>query len=99
MGLAWTGTSGGSTGEGAARREITATDRTSSVTSPTLQRQFDREPAMPLIPFDIPHGHGPTEPGKFSNRFSEHPLPTPRRPETRYVSSAYGHPDPERDLS
>lgn len=63
------------------------------------RQQFDRTLAMPLIPFDTPHEHKLKGSAWFSIRFSEHPLPTPRRPENRYVSSAYWHPGTERDLS
>lgn len=49
--------------------------------------RFDRTPAMPLIPFDISHGDRPTDPGKFSNRFSDGHPGTRRQPETRYASS------------
>ena len=83
----------------APRRANNTRDRGRSAAIPVHQRRFVRPPAMPLIPFDIRHDHTPTDPGKFSNWFSEHPLRTPRNPENRYVSSAYGHPGTERDLS
>ena len=58
-------------------------NRSATAAMPGHQQKFGRTPAMPLIRFDIPHGHRLTDPTRFGNRFSEAHRRAPSKPENR----------------